>query len=286
MLNNSILDVSVADTTGLIEPKTMGNAVIYARTATTVQAECGYSIESQIAECKKFAVDSGYTVAKVFVDESKSVINLERPAYSEMTNYCETHDVDAVIVWKLNRLTRNTMDYHGEIRPFLEKHGIKLLSATELNEDTIEAELKCYIGIDFAEYERKLIGKRTVLGLKSQAERGIYPHKPPVGYKNIKINNEPQIIIDPDNAQYVKMAYELCATGISAKEISEKLYTEGFRTRNGKKIPKSRIEFVLKNPFYVGKFKFVGKMYDGVHTPIISKELFDMVQDVLKKSNK
>lgn len=152
--------------------------------------------------------------------------------------------------------------------------------------NTIEAELMRKIGIAMAEFELNTISIKTKMGFKNKAEKGIYPHKAPVGYKNIKINNEPKITIDPDNAQYVKKAYELCATGISAKEIAEKLYTEGFRTRNGKKVPKSSIKAVLENPFYFGKFKFEGIMYDGVHTPIISKELFDMVQDVLKKSNK
>ena len=141
-------------------------AVIYARTATMDQAKCSYSIDCQIAECKKFAVDNGYTIAKVFVEAGKSGINLERPAYKEMTEYCENNDIDVVIVWKLDRLTRNLRDYYSKIVPFLEKHGIKLLSATESNEETIEAELMRNIGIVFAEYERKLFGKRISMGLK------------------------------------------------------------------------------------------------------------------------
>ena len=171
MLNNSILNVSVVDATGLIEPKTMGNAVIYARTATTVQAECGYSIESQIAECKKFAADNGYTVAEVFDDAGKSGRNLERPAYSEMTNYCENNDVDAVIVSRLDRLTRNMGNYFGEIVPFLKTHNIKLLSATESNEDTIEAKLMRNIGIAIAEYE--LDSFNQIEELKKMAEKGV-----------------------------------------------------------------------------------------------------------------
>ena len=110
--------------------KTGKNAVIYARTATMDQAKCGYSIDCQIAECKKLAVDNGCTVTEVFVDAGESGSNLERPAYKEMTEYCENNDIDVVIVWKLDRLTRNLRDYYTKIVPFLEKHGIKLLSAT------------------------------------------------------------------------------------------------------------------------------------------------------------
>ena len=77
--------------------------------------------------------------------------------------------IDALIVWRLDRLTRNTMDYHGEIRKFLEKHDIKLLTATEPNDETIEGELMRNIGIDFAEYERKVIGKRTLASMKQKA---------------------------------------------------------------------------------------------------------------------
>ena len=148
-------------------------AVIYARTATMDQAKCGYSIDCQIAECKKFAVDNGYTIAKVFVKAGKSGINLERPAYKEMTEYCENNDIDVVIVWKLDRLTRNLRDYYSKIVPFLESHSLKLLSATESNEETIEAELMRNIGIVFAEYERKVFYKGVAIGLKRKAEKVI-----------------------------------------------------------------------------------------------------------------
>ena len=117
------------------------NAIIYTRTA---KADC-YSTEPQIDICKEFAEHNGYQVIKVFSDE-----------------YYETHkdEIDAIIVWRLDRLTCNTMDFHGVIRPFLEKYNIKLLSATEDNDETPEGKLMRNITISIAEFEINSYSKR------------------------------------------------------------------------------------------------------------------------------
>ena len=131
--------------------KEIKNAVIYTRTATS---DC-YSTEPQIDICKEFAEHSDYQVIKVFSDEGAFANNLDRPEFAKMFEYLETHidEIDAIIVWRLDRLTRNTMDFNGVIRPFLEKYNIKLLSATENNDETPEGKLMRNIAISLAEYE-------------------------------------------------------------------------------------------------------------------------------------
>jgi site-specific DNA recombinase len=147
------------------------NVVLYLRVSSEEQAKYGFSIDNQRIDCTNFAERNGYHVVKVFTDDGKSAKDLNRPEAKEMLSYMgkSKNHIDALIVWRLDRLTRNTMDYHGEIRPFLDKHNIKLLSATEPNDETIEGELFRNIGIDFADYERKVIGKRTLAGMKQKA---------------------------------------------------------------------------------------------------------------------
>ena len=134
------------------------NAVIYTRTA---KADC-YSTEPQIDICKEFAEHNGYQVIKVFSDEGASAKNLDRAEFAKMFEYFETHkdEIDAIIVWRLDRLTCNTMDFHGVVRPFLEKYNIKLLSATEDNDETPEGTLMRNITISIAEYEINSYSKR------------------------------------------------------------------------------------------------------------------------------
>lgn len=134
------------------------NAVIYTRTATTD----GFGTESQINTCKEFAEHSGYQVIKVFSDEGAFANNLDRPEFAKMFEYFETHknEIDAIIVWRLDRLTINNEDYHNNILPFLNKHNIKLLSATENNDETPEGKLMRNIAISLTEYEINSYSKK------------------------------------------------------------------------------------------------------------------------------
>lgn len=165
----------------------MEKAVIYARVSSEEQAKHGFSIENQKKVCIDFAEKQGYYVSKVFVDEGKSAKNLERPKMQELMDYCskKKNNINAVVIWRLDRISRNTTDYHGVLRPLFERKGIKLLSATEANVDAIEGDLMRNIGMSFAEYERKIIGFRTIAGLRQKASQGEYPHQAPIGYKNV-----------------------------------------------------------------------------------------------------
>ena len=271
----------------------MGNgitkAVVYARVSSEEQAKHGFSIENQKKVCCEFAQKNGYNVDKIFVDEGKSAKNLDRPEIQELMNYCakKKNNIEAVIIWRLDRISRNNTDYHGVLRPLLAKKGIKLLSATEANVETIEGELMRNIGMSFAEYERQVIGARTIAGLRQKASQGEYPHQAPIGYKNVsREDGSKTVVIDENTAFYIKQAYNLYDSGMySLKTLTEKLYEDGFRNAN--KIHKTSIEHILKNIFYTGVFKFEGKVYENAkHTPIISKELFYRVQNRLIDPNK
>lgn len=267
------------------------NVVLYLRVSSEEQAKYGFSIDNQRIDCTNFAERNGYHVVKVFTDDGKSAKDLNRPEAKEMLSYMgkSKNHIDALIVWRLDRLTRNTMDYHGEIRPFLDKHNIKLLSATEPNDETIEGELFRNIGIDFADYERKVIGKRTLAGMKQKASLGQYPHKAPVGYINITNPDKTKsIVIDKDRAFFVKSAFNLYDSGqYSLRSLTKKLYDDGFRNKKGNRLAKSCIERMLKNIFYTGVFEYEGTIRENAqHPAIISKELYYRVQDRFRDSNK
>ena len=269
----------------------MEKAVIYVRVSSEEQAKHGFSIENQKKVCIEFAEKNGYFVDKVFVDEGKSAKNLERPEIQELMTYCrkKKNNIKAVVIWRLDRISRNSTDYHGVLRPLFEGRGIKLLSATETNVDTMEGDLMRTIGVGIAEYERKLIGARTKAGLRQKASQGEYPHQAPIGYKNItRKDGSKTIIIDDKNAFYIKKAFEMYDGGMySLRSLAEKLYEEGFRSKTGKKVAKTTIEYILKNIFYTGAFKFEDKLYENAkHKAIISKELFYRVQDRLISPDK
>ncbi|CDE89530.1 resolvase [Clostridium sp. CAG:729] len=269
----------------------MEKAIIYVRVSSEEQAKHGFSIENQKKVCSEFAERNGYYVDKLFVDEGKSAKNLDRPEIQELMSYCskKKNDIKALVVWRLDRISRNNTDYHGVLRPLLDKKRIKLLSATEANVASIEGELMRNIGMSYAEYERQLIGVRTIAGLREKARQGDYPRQAPIGYVNyVRKNKTKGIKIDETNAFYIKRAFEMYDSGMySLKTLSDKLYEDGFRTKTGKKVARTTIEHMLKDIIYTGSFKFEGKVYENAkHKPIISKELFYRVQDRLIDPNK
>ena len=105
-----------------------------------------------------------------------------------------------------------------------------------------------------------------------------------ITYKKFK----KEIVIDEENADFVKRAFELYATGMySFKTLGDTLYREGFRhPKTGKKYPVRKFEWMLHNPFYIGKFEWDGKQYEGSHTSLITKDLFYKVQSLFETVDK
>lgn len=264
----------------------MKSAVIYIRVSTEEQVKHGFSVETQTDTCVQFAMNLGYSVAKIYVEEGLSAKDLNRPEAQKLLKYCDNtkNKVDAIIIWRLDRLSRFNVDYHGTIRPILIHNNIKLLSATEFNSDTIEGEYVRNVMMCNAEYELSLIRFRTKENMKTIAKGGRKPAKAPLGYINdIDITTGSKIIaVDEEQAPFVKKAFELYATGMySFKKLGDYLYLEGFKNRKtGEKYPPRKFEWMLKNPFYIGRFMWGGEPYEGSHTPLITKELFYRVQAI------
>lgn len=268
----------------------MKSAVIYIRVSTEEQDKFGFSVETQTHTCLEFAHREGYSIRKIYVEEGLSAKNLNRPEAQKLLKFCDSdkNNIQAIIVWRLDRLSRFNVDYHGTIRPILINRDIKLLSATEINADTIEGEYLRNIIMCNAEYELSLIRFRTKENMRTIASQGRLPAKAPIGYLNISKDkknignpdNKAKIIIDEKNAKYIKRAFELYSTGMySFKTLSDTLYLEGFKhPKTGEKFPARKIDWMLHNPFYTGKFIWSGEMYEGSHTPIITQELFYRVQ--------
>ena len=120
-------------------------------------------------------------------------------------------------------------------------------------------------------------------GIKNACERGFWPGQPPLGYKSIKPDGVRIIKIDPKRAETIKKIFKKTASGQSVKSTLLWVNTEtSFRTRKGKYVSKSRIYQILRNKFYYGEFTTNGIRYKGCHRPLITRELFEKVQQKLR----
>ena len=122
-------------------------------------------------------------------------------------------------------------------------------------------------------------------GMKEKAAQGIFPSRAPTGYLNIICGDKKFIQPDPALAPMIRRLYELYATGsYSLSELTRLAHQEGLVTRGSKlKVPRGTIAKILNNPVYYGDFTWDGKLYHGTHEPLITRELFDRVQEILDR---
>lgn len=253
--------------------------ILYVRVSTEEQIK-GYSLDAQEEQNTEFAKSQGYEVVKIFREEGISAKNLNRPVLQEMIKwgYANKDKFDAVIFWKWERISRGTEQDYATLGKFFQECNIIPLSVTECNEDSPEGELLRWITKGMNLYELRKISQRTKLGMNQVAKTGRKPASAPIGYINYtNPDSSKSILVDEVTAPFVKKAFEMYASGnYSIESIENYLYDEGIRNKRGNKYQK--VEYMLKNIFYIGKFIWGGNLYEGTHEPIISRELFDAVQ--------
>jgi hypothetical protein len=119
-------------------------------------------------------------------------------------------------------------------------------------------------------------------GLRQKLRRGEWPGWAAIGYLNDLRTHT--IIVDPDKHKLVLRIFERYATGeYTFKDLATFAREVGLMSRGGRPLSISQIQFMLKNPFYCGVFRFNGELYEAKHEPIVSQKLFDQVQAVMAK---
>jgi site-specific DNA recombinase len=122
-------------------------------------------------------------------------------------------------------------------------------------------------------------------GINSKLKRGVFPNCAKRGYINHSKTKE--VIPDPETFHLVKELFEMYATGkYSFAYLGEMFYEKGLHNNSGGVLSGAQVQRMMKDPFYYGHFKFVGEIYEGIHQPCISKELFDKAQVVMKNKGK
>lgn len=229
----------------------MPRAVIYARFSSDMQRE--ESIDAQVRACCSYCQSKGYLVVGQYVDEAKSGRELtKRDAYNQMLADALEDKFDIIIFHKIDRNSRNELNYYTT-KDKLEKLGIRYEYAVQHIDASPEGQMMEGVLVSMAAYYSRNLSKETKKGLNENAYKAQFNGGfAPFGYKIV----DKHYVIDDQEAEAIRLIFDLYVSGHSSKDICCALATKGYTTRNGKHFGKNTIYDIIGNERYSGTYTF------------------------------
>jgi len=259
-------------------------AVIYVRVSTKEQVDEGNSLVTQERICREYAEKNFYKVIGVFIEQGESAKTADRTELQRLLKFCaiKKNEINAIIIYRLDRLSRNTDDY-SQIRLLLKRYGVEIKSTSEYFENTPVGRFMENTMANIAQFDNDIRAERSVNGMRDAAREGRYVWCAPIGYDNTKVNGKSTITPNPIMAPLVRKAFEMIASMVyPTEEVRIRMTKEGLMRSKGKPLAKGYFYTILKNELYAGIIRKFGEVHKGSFTPIISEELFEQVQRVMK----
>jgi site-specific DNA recombinase len=253
---------------------------LYVRKSTDVEDKQVRSIEDQLAVLRALAKEQGLVITEEFI-EKQSAKRPGRPVFANMLRRIEQGEAQGILCWKLDRLARNPVDA-AQISWLLQEGIIQNIQTHDRVYRSADNVLMMSVEFGMANQYVRDLSTNVKRALNEKVKRGEYPSFAPVGYMNDLRTKT--IIVDRKNAKIVREAFELYAEGNSRLEDIATLFAKnGIVSGGGRPLKRDRISYTLSNPIYYGHFRYAGELYEGKHTPLISKKLWDKAQAVLKE---
>jgi len=245
---------------------------VYARVSSTEQERDGFSIPAQLRALHEYAKKKHFKIVREFI-EAETAKRAGRTEFKEMLAFLEGSDsVKTVLVEKTDRLYRNFRDYLTVDELDLEIHLVKeneILGQDSKSHQKFIHGIKVLMAKNFIDN----LSEETKKGMAEKVRAGGFPHRAPVGYLNDRLTRT--IVVDPVRGPYIRRLFELYAAGRDSLPALQGRADEDGMLPSGSS---SRVEYILKNPFYAGQMRWGGELHSGSQEPLVTRELFDKVQ--------
>ena len=264
----------------------MKKAVLLARVSTLKQEEEGLSLNNQLKYLREYAEQNEIQIIKEFIF-SESADQKIRNKFNEMITFLKnSSDVIAVIAYRVDRITRNYRDavLIDELRINHKKeihfvYDRLIIKRKTIGRDIFDWDTKVYLAKQFI----NRLKEDAVTSAYYKVKNGEWPGKAPYGYINKKREDGKNWIYKQSlESKIVKFIYETYATKAYSMNEIIKILIKRYHTS----LHKGKIDHIMKNPFYYGDMKYDDKIYPHKYTSIISRELFDKVQEIKKGHHK
>ena len=261
---------------------------LYARKSTESDEQQALSIDSQIKEMQAIAERKNLNIVEVKRESYSAKASGKRPIFQELLNEIDAGKYNGILTWAPDRLSRNAGDLGTVVDLMDAKKLVHIQTYGQTFSNSPNEKFLLMILCSQAKLENDNKSQNVRRGLRARVEMGLWPCRPPTGYTKFKrIDQKCESIIDPERAPVIKQMFEKIGyDGWSGRKLHIWLRDElDFKTENGKHISLGNLYRILENHFYYGRFEYPknsGKWYDGAHEPIITKELFTIVQEQIK----
>lgn len=214
--------------------QTKTRAIAYLRVSTDKQADRGVSLDAQRAKVEAYAALYDVELVAVEVDAGASAKTLDRPALQRALATLRAGRADALLVAKLDRLTRSVRDLGALVETYFASGRWALLSVGE-QFDTRSAAGRLVLNVlaSVGQWEREAIGERTSIAMQHKAEQGEFcGGEPPFGYA-LSADGETLVPVTSEQT-VIRMAARLRETGLSLNAVARRLTTLGYTSRTGR----------------------------------------------------
>jgi site-specific DNA recombinase len=266
---------------------------IYTRVSTDGGLEQDFnSLHAQREACEAYALSQSHEGWKLrpehFDDGGFSGGSLDRPALQNLLERVRRREIDVILVYKVDRLTRSLADFAKLVELF-DAHDVSFVSITQsFNTTTSMGRLTLNVLLSFAQFEREVTGERIRDKIAASKKKGIWVGGViPFGYQLVDHRLVPDEIEAPIVrdifARYLRLrsiralAAELLEAGI----LTRKRPLSSGRTRGGVPFTSGPLAHILKNQTYLGRINHRGQSYPSVHPSIVDPELFAEVQKLI-----
>lgn len=264
---------------------------LYARKSTESEEQQVLSIDSQIKEMLQMAERDNLEIVEIKKESHSAKEAGMRPVFNEIVDEIKSGKFNGILTWAPDRISRNAGDL-GRIVDLMDSGVLQEIRTygQKFSNNPNEKFLLMILGSQAKlENDNKVVNVKR--GMRARCEMGLYPCIAPTGYMNSKnVDKRCHIEIDPERAPTVKKMFEKIAyENLTGRRLYFWLKDEvKYKTRTGKPLHLGNLYMILRNHFYYGTFQYPknsGEWYKGAHEPLISKALFDQVQEKIQVQN-
>jgi len=269
-----------------ITDKKIIKCAIYTRKSSEEGLEQDFnSLDAQREACEAYIKSQRHEgwvlVDKQYNDGGFSGGTLERPAVKKLFQDIESGEVEIVVVYKVDRLTRSLMDF-AKIVELFDKQSASFVSITQqFNTTTSMGRLTLNVLLSFAQFEREVTGERIRDKIAASKKKGMWMSGvAPTGYELI----EKKLTIEEFQAEKVKLIFSKYLEIKSVPKLKLYLEENNIKSKAGKIFMKGALYHILQNRTYTGDITHKEKVYAGQHEAIIEKDFFEKVQEILSQN--